>query len=152
MSIETTLSIRKQLAADHQRPQYHFLPPSNWMNDPNGLIQWNGQYHLFYQYNPHGPLWGTIHWGHAISDDLIHWADWPIALTPTLGGPDEAGCFSGCAVNHDGVPTLIYTGTRGERHDIQTQCIATSHDGLLTWETYSGNPVLDAVPDEAGQT
>jgi beta-fructofuranosidase len=66
-----------QLAADPHRPQYHFLPPSNWMNDPNGLIQWKGQYHLFYQFNPFAPVWGSIHWGHAISDDLVHWRDLP---------------------------------------------------------------------------
>ncbi len=122
------------------------------MNDPNGAIQWHGKYHLFYQHNPHGPLWGDIHWGHASSDDLIHWTDLPLALAPTPGGPDETGVFSGCAVDHDGVPTLIYTGTRGERHDVQTQCLATGSSDLLTFEKYAGNPVLGVVPPEAGQT
>src|SRR5436309_1433673 len=64
-----TLAPRNLLGSDPHRPQYHFLPPSNWMNDPNGLIQWKGQYHLFYQYNPFEPVWGSIHWGHAISDN-----------------------------------------------------------------------------------
>ena len=85
------------MSADPHRPQYHFLPPSNWMNDPNGLIQWKGQYHLFYQYNPFAPVWGSIHWGHAMSDDLVHWRDLPIALAPTPGTVDEYGVFSGCA-------------------------------------------------------
>jgi beta-fructofuranosidase len=151
MTIGNVSKTRLQFAADPHRPRYHFLPPANWMNDPNGVIQWQGKYHLFYQHNPNGPLWGDIHWGHAVSDDLIHWSDLPIALTPTPGGPDETGCFSGCAVNN-GLPTLIYTGTRGEKHDIQTQCLATSSDGLLTWQKYANNPVLREVPAEAGQT
>src|SRR5215213_10374425 len=95
-SILLDMPSRSLLAADPHRPQYHFLPPSNWMNDPNGIIQWKGQFHLFYQYNPIGPLWGNMHWGHATSPDLIHWSDKPIALAPTLGGPDATGCFSGC--------------------------------------------------------
>jgi beta-fructofuranosidase len=122
------------------------------MNDPNGLIQWNGQYHLFYQHNPSSPLWGNMHWGHAVSPDLIHWQDLPIALAPTPGGPDAAGVFSGCAVNNDGVPTLIYTATAGEHNEIQTQALATSRDGLLTWEKYAQNPLIGTVPAEARQT
>ena len=137
---------------DHHRPRYHFLPESKWMNDPNGAIQWEGEYHLFYQHNPNGPLWGDIHWGHAVSKDLIHWTDWPMALAPTPGGPDETGVFSGCAVNNNGQPMLIYTGTRGARHEIQTQCIATSDDGLVTWKKYDGNPVISEVPAESGQS
>ena len=143
---------RSSQISDVHRPQYHFLPPSNWMNDPNGLIQWKGQYHLFYQHNPFGPLWGNMHWGHTVSEDLIHWRDLPIALAPTAGGPDEAGCYSGCAVNNNGTPTLVYTGTVGAHNEIQTQCIATSDDELLSWKKYSGNPVLSQVPAEAGQT
>ena len=152
MTSESALTLREQFASDSHRPRYHFLPPSNWMNDPNGLIQWKGTYHLFYQHNPNGPLWGDIHWGHATSRDLVHWTDLPFALAPTPGGPDEAGVFSGCAVNHNGVPTILYTGTRGERHEIQTECLATSADNLLTWTKYAGNPVIGKVPDEAHQT
>ena len=129
-------------AVDPHRPRYHFLPPANWLNDPNGLIEWKGQYHLFYQYNPHGAFHGTIHWGHAVSADLVHWADLPIALTPTPGGPDQDGCYSGCAVNHAGVPTLIYTGIRPE-----VQCLATSADDLLTRQKHPANPVIAAPPD-----
>jgi beta-fructofuranosidase len=151
MVLENISDMRQRFANDPHRPRYHYLPPSNWMNDPNGVIQWKGKYHLFYQHNPNGPLWGDIHWGHAASQDLIHWTDLPIALAPTPGGPDETGCFSGCAVNN-GQPTFVYTGTRGARHEIQTQCIATSSDDLLTWQKYEGNPVLSEVPAESGQT
>ena len=123
------------------RPRYHFLPPANWMNDPNGLIQWQGVYHLFYQHNPHGAFWGTMHWGHAASRDLVHWEHWPIALAPTPGGPDADGCFSGCAVDDGGVPTLVYTGVSPE-----VQCLATSRDGLRTWQKHPANPVIAAPP------
>jgi len=135
-------AVRGKLADDLHRPQYHFLPPANWMNDPNGLIQWRGQYHLFYQHNPGCPCWGTMHWGHAVSENLVHWTDLPIALAPTPGGPDADGCWSGCAVDNDGIPTLIYTGVFPQR-----QCIATSTDDLLTWEKHAGNPVIAAPPE-----
>lgn len=135
--------LRARLAADPQRPAYHFLPEANWLNDPNGLIQWKGRYHLFYQYNPNGPFHGTIHWGHAVSTDLAHWMHLPIALSPTPGGADQDGCFSGCAVDNDGVPTLIYTGVHGRQ---QRPCVATSADDLLTWKKYAGNPVIVGPP------
>jgi beta-fructofuranosidase len=141
-----------RIAHDIHRPGYHFLPPANWMNDPNGIIQWEGNYHLFYQHNPHSAHHANMHWGHAVSADLIHWTDLPVALTPTPGGFDEAGCWSGCAIDHNGVPTLIYTGVRGERYEVQTQGIATSRDGLLTWEKHPENPVIAQVPSELRQT
>lgn len=149
MDAQDTL-LRHRFDSDSHRPRYHFLPPTNWMNDPNGVIHWKGKYHLFYQYNPFSPLWGNMHWGHAVSENLIHWRDLPIALAPTPGGPDEAGCFSGCAIDN-GLPTIVYTGTRGQHNEVQTQCLATSTDDLLTWEKYVGNPVLAAVPEEAAQ-
>src|SRR5271157_4164672 len=90
--------LRLALAGDRHRPLYHFLAPANWMNDPNGAFFWKGKYHLFYQYNPNGPFWGTIHWGHAASSDLVHWEDLPIALAPSKDGPDKDGCWSGCVV------------------------------------------------------
>jgi beta-fructofuranosidase len=134
--------LRARLAHDPHRPRYHFLPPAHWMNDPNGLICWSGEYHLFYQHNPNGAFWGTMHWGHAVSRDLVHWTHLPIALAPTPGGPDWDGCFSGCAVENDGVPTLVYTGVTPE-----VQCVATSHDGLLTWEKHPANPVIAGPPE-----
>ena len=115
------------------------------MNDPNGLIQWKGQYHLFYQYNPNGPFHGTIHWGHAVSEDLLHWKDLPLALAPTPGGPDAEGCYSGCAVDHEGVPTLVYTGIHP-----QVVCLATSSDDLVSWQKHPANPVIAGPPGELG--
>ncbi len=131
--------------SDLHRPRYHFLPQPAWMNDPNGLIYWKGYYHLFYQYVPNDPPWERKHWGHAASTDLVHWSDLPVALTPTPGGPDQDGCFSGCAVDHNGVPTLIYTGVSGNQ---QLPCLATSPDDLITWQKYPGNPVIATPPQD----
>ncbi len=148
--------IRQTMASDPLRPHYHFLAPHHWMNDPNGVIQWEGKYHLFYQHNPDEAAWGQIHWGHAISDDLVHWQDLPIALAPTPGGPDQNGCWSGCAVDDGGTPTLVYTGVsytvplesyRGGPDSQQTVCLATSEDGLVSWQKNPDNPVI-AVPPE----
>lgn len=140
---ERFAAMRAALRDDPHRPIYHFVAPANWLNDPNGLIHRRGRYHLFYQYNPHGPFHGTIHWGHAASDDLVHWADLPIALLPTPGGADADGCWSGCAVDDHGVPTLVYTGLRGRE---QRTCLATGGDDLLRWEKYAGNPVIEPPP------
>ncbi|RPJ51791.1 MAG: glycoside hydrolase family 32 protein [Chloroflexi bacterium] len=128
---------------DRHRPQYHFLPPANWMNDPNGLIQWNGTYHLFYQHNPYAAVARDMHWGHASSPDLVHWQHLPPVLAPTPGGPDHTGVWSGCAINWNGVPTAVYTGRDDELEHV---CLASSRDGLQTWEKYSGNPVLPDPP------
>lgn len=128
---------------DPYRPAYHFLAPTGWLNDPNGLIQWNGTFHLFYQHNPYAGVWGSIHWGHATSPDLVHWTHEPIALVPSPNSPDEDGCWSGIAVNDNGTPTLMYTGVRG---DDQLPCLALGDDDLLTWHKYAGNPVIPAPP------
>lgn len=119
------------------------MPPSNWMNDPNGFIQWGSTYHLFFQYNPDGAVHETVHWGHAASEDLVHWRRLPIALAPTPGGPDADGCWSGCAVDDDGKPTIIYTGASGQR---QRACLATGSDDLVTWQKYPGNPIIPEPP------
>ncbi|MDQ2052506.1 GH32 C-terminal domain-containing protein [Natronolimnohabitans sp. A-GB9] len=137
---------RERLAADPHRPQYHLSPPANWLNDPNGVIEWDGTYHAFYQYNPGGPYHGTIHWGHAVSEDLVHWEDRPVALSPSPDGPDRDGCWSGCAVDVDGTPTIVYTGGRD---DLQLPCVGTATDaGLTGWEKSSANPVIDEPPVE----
>src|SRR5579871_3197426 len=73
------------------RPQFHYSPPCCWMNDPNGLVYLDGEYHLFYQFNPKATVWGPMHWGHAVSSDLIHWATLPIALSPDEYGPIWSG-------------------------------------------------------------
>jgi fructan beta-fructosidase len=139
---------------EQYRPQYHFSPPGHWMNDPNGLVFLDGEYHLFYQYNPYGTQWGPMHWGHAISRDMVHWQNLPIALYP-----DEHGTiFSGSAVNdgnntselgtRDHPPLVaIYTNhdatiEKAGAIDFQNQSIAYSLDKGRTWTKDPDNPVL----------
>ena len=131
-----------------QRPVYHLTPWAGWMNDPNGFCFYQGQYHLFYQYYPYKTVWGPMHWGHAVSRDLLHWEYLPAALAPDAPF-DQDGCFSGSAAQlPDGRMLLLYTGVRreqqpdGEVRDIQTQCVAVG-DGL-NYEKPAQNPVLDA--------
>ncbi len=135
--------------ADQHRPLYHFLPEANWLNDPNGVIQWQDEYHLFYQHNPNGAFHNTIHWGHAVSRDLVHWEHLPVALTPTPGTADADGCWSGYTVNNQGVPTIIYTGIRNR---VQLPCLATSPDNLRTWHKYEGNPIIATPPQNLDVT
>ena len=128
---------------DRYRPSFHFTPPSNWLNDPNGLLYFEGEYHLFYQYHPHSTLWGPMHWGHAVSVDLVNWQHLPIALHP-----DEHGMiFSGSAVVdwHNsagfGEKTLVAIFTySNERRESQN--LAYSTDKGRTWTKYAGNPVI----------
>ena len=139
-------AMRECLGRESDRPVYHFTPPANWLNDPNGLIKWGGRYHVFYQYNPAGPFHNTIHWGHAVSDDLIHWTDEPVALTPSPDGPDRDGCWSGCAVDDDGTATILYTGGDGRA---QLPCLATTDDpNLCRWDKHGDNPVIESPPDD----
>ena len=129
------------------RPQYHFVPPANWINDPNGTILYQGEYHLFYQHNPYKPRWGRIHWGHAKSTDLVHWEHLPIALAPNPG-IQEIHCFSGCCViADDGTPTIFYTNISAKSfatatHRYAEQWAATSDSDMLVWEKHPGNPIL----------
>jgi beta-fructofuranosidase len=112
------------------------------MNDPNGVIEFEGRHHLFYQHNPGEARWGDIHWGHAESGDLARWSDRPLALAPEAG-VDGDGCFSGCAVDDGGIPTLVYTGVEG---DAQRQCVATCEDAAL--ETWTKEGVVIEDPPE----
>lgn len=98
------------LAAERHRPQYHLMPPGNWMNDPNGPLYFKGRYHMFYQYAPTISNTATKYWGHAVSTDMVHWKNLGIALAPTPNGPDKDGCWTGSAVVSNGVPTIVYTG------------------------------------------
>ncbi|MFP7297103.1 glycoside hydrolase family 32 protein [Neobacillus niacini] len=140
---------------EQYRPQFHFSPEEKWMNDPNGMVFLNDEYHLFYQYHPYGTTWGPMHWGHAVSKDLIHWEHLPIALYP-----DELGAiFSGSAVvdwnntteffekNQPGL-VAIYTsaGTYPDSdRPLQQQSLAYSKDNGRTWVKYEGNPVLSDI-------
>lgn len=144
----------KPAYAEPHRPRLHFTPPAMWMNDPNGLVYFAGEYHLFYQYYPGSSVWGPMHWGHAVSRDLVRWEHLPIALYP-----DERGyIFSGSAVvdwnntsgfGRDGEPPLVAVFTyhdpqRGKEgtNDHETQGIAWSNDRGRTWTKWPGNPAL----------
>ena len=128
------------------RQDYHFMAETGWINDPNGLIYFKGKYHFFYQYNPYSGFWDCMHWGHAVSEDMIHWEYLPLALAPSEVYDDhlKGGCFSGSAIEHDGKLFLIYTGTCNNGNGFeQAQCIAYSEDGIH-FEKYEGNPVITA--------
>lgn len=144
-AMQSVAAASARAAADPTRPIYHFLPPAQWMNDPNGTIYHNGWYHLFYQHNPYGDAWDHMHWGHARSRDLVHWEHLPIALWPSheLG---EGHCFSGCAaVNGDNNPMLFYTkvspGARDERADNE-QWAAVGNADWNEWQKHPANPIL----------
>ncbi|MFC5279194.1 GH32 C-terminal domain-containing protein [Halorubrum rubrum] len=166
---------RDALSGDRDRPSYHVTPPVNWLNDPNGMIHHDGTYHLFYQYNPAGPFHGTVHWGHAVSEDLVRWEDRPVAMSPDPGGPDRDGCWSGCAVAVDvlddgdpgsgprvvpagddaGSPVeasdadAVYALYTGGRDGWQRPCLATATDADLTrLEPDAANPVIRSPPAE----
>lgn len=129
-------------AADPHRPAFHFVSPGGWMNDPNGLTQRDGLYHLFYQYNPRGAYHGAILWGHAVSADLVTWRDEPVALTPDEDGPDAEGCWSGVLVDDDGSPTLVYSGHRDGEFEVA--CLANGSADLREWRKDPANPVIQA--------
>ncbi|MDP3914701.1 MAG: glycoside hydrolase family 32 protein [Bacteroidota bacterium] len=146
---------------EQYRPQFHFTPEANWMNDPNGMVYYEGEYHLFYQYYPDSTVWGPMHWGHAISKDLVHWEHLPVAIYP-----DSLGwIFSGSAVadlkNTSGLGTAenpplvaIYTYhnvmlEKSGSKTPQSQALAFSTDKGRTWTKYANNPVLESpgIPD-----
>lgn len=125
------------------RPSYHFLPEKNWMNDPNATIYFKGEHHLFYQYNPTDWHWGNLHYGHAVSKDLLHWEHRPIALYPALDR-GETHCYSGCSYINNGQIELLYTSVgQGERcqNSGSQQWAATTEDGV-TWKQIPENPVM----------
>lgn len=150
-----------RLAHDCHRPQYHLMPPANWMNDPNGPLYWKGRYHMFYQYAGSISNQATKYWGHAVSIDLVHWKNLGIALAPTPGGPDKNGCWTGSAVVNNGVPTVVYSGAtwsaeseRAQRAKgviPERQMVAVAADAndldLLKWTKIAQNPVLAAPPE-----
>jgi fructan beta-fructosidase len=131
------------------RPRFHFTPSRNFMNDPNGLVYYKGEYHLFYQHNPFGEVWGHMSWGHAVSRDMLHWEHLPVALREENG----VMIFSGSAVvdrdnssgfcRPDGDRSCLVAIYTGHGHDKQTQNLAYSNDRGRTWTKYAGNPVID---------
>lgn len=131
-----------------KRLKYHFEPLKGWMNDPNGLCWFNGQYHAFFQHYPYAPNWGQMHWGHAVTKDFIHWKELPIALFPDQPYEDDGGCFSGSAVVKDQILYLFYTSVSHKWG--QTQSVAFSRDGIH-FEKHLGNPVIIKPPTEGSR-
>ena len=127
-----------------KRLQHHFEPRFGWMNDPNGLIYYEDTYHAFFQHNPYGPIWSAMFWGHAVSDDLLHWEEQPLALVPDQWYENRGGCFSGSAIEKDGRLYLFYTGVSDECG--QAQCVAWSDDGRY-FQKYKQNPVIRQSPN-----
>lgn len=128
-----------------QELNYHFHAEKGWMNDPNGLCYFKGQYHLFFQHNPFSKKWDRMHWGHAVSQDMIKWEYCPIALTPDEVYEDEGGCFSGSAVVVNDRLYLFYTAVSAKWG--QSQCMAWSDDGFH-FEKYQNNPIIQTYPEE----
>ena len=136
------------------RPQFHFTPPANWINDPNGLVYYAGEYHLFYQYHPDSLVWGPMHWGHAVSPDLVHWEHLPIALYP-----DELGTiFSGSALidwhntagfGEEAMIALFtyHLASAGDDY-VQSQALAYSTDKGRSWTKFDGNPIISPPPGQ----
>lgn len=141
----TETTVLSLISDEDRRPLVHFTPPQNWMNDPNGMVYYKGEYHLFYQYHPGGTKWGPMHWGHAVSTDLLNWTDRPVALFPDEHGTIFSGSIVVDAANTTGFKSgsedplvAIYTSAGAK----QTQSIAYSNDRGTTWVKYPGNPVL----------
>ena len=136
------------------RPRIHFTPKAHWMNDPNGMVYHDGIYHLFFQYHPYSSVWGPMHWGHATSTDMIHWKEQPIAIYPDSIGTIFSGSAvvdknntSGFGKNGKAPLVAIFTqhnmeGEKAGKNNFQNQSIAYSNDNGMTWEKYTGNPVL----------
>ncbi|QHT46356.1 hypothetical protein M662_07560 [Bacillus sp. SB49] len=120
---------RTRYNGDQHRPQYHFMPPEHWMNEPHAPIYYNGKYHLFYQKNPQGPYWHHIHWGHAVSEDMVQWEELPTALAPDAGTVAPDGVWSGSAtLDENGEPVLFFTAGDDSKFPNQMTGLAVSED------------------------
>ena len=152
----TSYVSEKEKDGELYRPQFHFTSEKNWQSDPNGLVYYAGEYHLFYQYNPNGNEWSNMHWGHAVSTDLVHWKHLPVAIYPDKNSSDNEPCtaFSGSAIvdeknllgkqkGEDKTLVAFYTSENcGQR-------IAYSTDKGRSWEKYEGNPIIPFNDDDA---
>ncbi|XP_045448835.1 sucrose-6-phosphate hydrolase-like [Melitaea cinxia] len=144
IQLEEYIQNKKTEIDPRYRPLYHVAPPVGWMNDPNGFIYHNGEFHLFYQYYPYDSVWGPMHWGHTSSPDLVNWKQLPTALLP-----EEEMCFSGSAVSEGDTMILMYTGRRDtddEPFFNESQYLAYSDDAI-NFQKYEGNPVLAESPN-----
>ncbi|WP_416147500.1 glycoside hydrolase family 32 protein [Salipaludibacillus sp. HK11] len=137
------------LPSSAYRPAYHITAPLGWINDPNGLVYFRGEYHAFYQFYPYDTEWGPMHWGHVKSKDLLHWEHLPVAIAPEYDYEKE-GCFSGSAVVRNDKMYLIYTGHNEKNSPKEVQCIAVSDDGIH-FEKLATNPVIAAPPENGSE-
>ncbi len=154
LQICAKLNAQAQLYTEKNRPQFHFSPPAHWMNDPNGMVYYKGEYHLFYQHYPDSSVWGPMHWGHAISQDLVHWKNLPIALYPDSIGDIFSGSVvvdndntAGFQKGSEKALVAIFTYhnmamEKAGKNNFQTQGMAYSIDKGRTWIKYSDNPVI----------
>ncbi len=144
-----TSSSRTSRQDDPAFPALHIRPPRGWVNDPNGVAKVDGTYHVFFQHNPRSPVHDVIAWGHARSGDLLHWQEEPLALRPRPGGPDSHGCWTGCVVDDDGVPTAVYSAVTDDSGAAQV-VLARSDRRMRSW-AQDARPVL-GVPDDGTVT
>ena len=142
----------ESLYRERLRPQFHFSSRRGWNNDPNGLFCFGGEYHLLYQHNPYSVEWGNLHWGHAVSRDLVHWTERPVALYPDALGAMSTGSTvvdyaNTSGLGSPGAPAIvaIYTAGHASWTPGFVQCLAISTDGGTTWSKYDGNPVIDHI-------
>lgn len=145
----------KKEYSEKYRPQFHFSAKSNWMSNPSGLVFYDGEYHLFFQHNPSGNKWGHMHWGHAVSHDLVHWKQLPVAIFPDKDSTDTTHCaaWSGCAVVDTENRTGLQSGANKTLLAFYTsykcgQRMAYSNDKGRTWKKYSENPLIPFVENE----
>ncbi len=140
-----TLSNKFEAGEDKYRPAYHFAPEYGWMNDPNGMVYKDGEYHLFYQHNPYGSMWGNMHWGHAVSRDLVDWEQLPVAIIPDKNGT----VYSGSAIvdfdNRAGFGKDAIVAFYTSKSSREAQSVAYSLDNGRTFEKYENNPVLTST-------
>lgn len=147
----SVMEIKKLEVNTRYKQAYHANVSSGWSNDPNGMIYFNGKAHLFFQHYPHQPSWGTMHWGHYVTDDFIKWEELPVALVPDENYEQICGCCSGNAIAIDNKLYLMYTAAQPDR---QRQCYAISSDGGVTFKKVANNPILrsEQLSDEVAKS
>lgn len=145
---KSVMAAAEKVKGDPNRPAYHFQPPANWNNDPNGMLYYNGYYHMFYQHNPYADVWDWMHWGHTRSKDLVHWEHLPIALWPSVE-KGEKHCFSGSGfTTKDSKPILFYTSIG---HELPEHWAAIPADNdLIVWDKHPQNPLI-VMEDHGGE-
>ncbi|XP_046959715.1 raffinose invertase-like [Vanessa cardui] len=148
--VNSLLNRDKRFLKKKYRPIYHITAPEGWISSPTGFAYYKRQYHIFFQYYPYNGAWDHVSWGHAISDNLIDWIHFPTALMPK-DQYDRHGCLAGCALVHNNLLTLFYTGNVISGYEsLQTQNVAISSDGMF-FEKYLFNPIIRESPSEIGE-